>query len=504
MTTLIVNKSSTTLVRFINFLNGRPILKNVLKHLYTLRNKYNCYNQISKTSPIDTPLKNKSLTYLFNKRFSGMRCCFAAPFGKINYSISYSTTVASTLNGHSLTDTCDIKMKNFYEWFSGFTDAEGSFYIAISKNCSFRFQINLHKDDLNVLYYIHQSLGFGEVRSYNNYASFTVTRLKDIAQLINIFDKFPLQGSKWLNYRDFVLAFQLYTNSNNSSDVLKEIAKLKNNMNRLRLDYTISKDKVINITSYWLLGFIEGEGCFSINRHNNYRLDFSLSQSSIDLELMKSIKVYLENLTGAEGNYTNALGISEVRSNNPNHKSTTRIETARIPFITNILIPFLDSLTWQSKKYLDFQDWKNILKLKEQGHHLSEKGSKLIDLIISQTNNNRLSTSLNHVIVDREQILAKVNELLDGPANFEIRNSRKFVVSLNKYYHSSRKNVYVIIVDEKGNKLHVFDSLADCAKFLNVDPSTVSKRKSKEIPFIFENKTVYIKNEKASEDGASS
>jgi hypothetical protein len=140
------------------------------------------------------------------------------------------------------------------------------------------------------------------------------------------------------------------------------------------------------------------------------------------------------------------------------------------------------------------------LKLKEQGHHLSEKGSKLIDLIISQTNNNRLSTSLNHVIVDREQILAKVNELLDGPANFEIRNSRKFVVSLNKYYHSSRKNVYVTIVDEKGNKLHVFDSLADCAKFLNVDPSTVSKRKSKDIPFIFENKNVYIKNEKASEE----
>jgi hypothetical protein len=136
------------------------------------------------------------------------------------------------------------------------------------------------------------------------------------------------------------------------------------------------------------------------------------------------------------------------------------------------------------------------LRLKEEGHHLSEKGGKLIDLIISQTNNNRLSTSLNRVVVDREQLFAKVNELLNGPSNFEIRNSRKFIVSLNKYYHSSRKNVYVIIVDEKVNKLHVFDSLADCAKFLKIDPSTVSKRKSKGIPFIFENKTVYIKNEK--------
>ena len=71
----------------------------------------------------------------------------------------------------------------------------------------------------------------------------------------------------------------------------KKITKLKKNMNRLRLDYTIPKDKVINITSYWLLGFIEGEGCFSINKHNNYRLDFSLSQSSTNSELMKNIKV---------------------------------------------------------------------------------------------------------------------------------------------------------------------------------------------------------------------
>lgn len=488
------------LVKFINFLNGRPELKFELTHLYKIMNRYFSYSKNSHISPIylHAPLcgKNLGLTFALNKSFLVR-----------NYSILSSTAAGlacAVSKGSHSTDSWDREIKNFYAWFSGFTDAEGSFYIAISKICSFRFQINLHKDDLNVLYYIQRSLGFGEVRFYSNYASFTVTRLKDVAQLINILKKYPLQGSKWLNYRDFVLAFELYTNSNNSTKPLKEIAELKNNMNRLRLDYTMPNDKVINITSYWLLGFIEGEGCFSINKHNNYRLDFSLSQSSTNSELMKCIKVYLENLSVAyvactEGDYTNALGISEVRSNNPNHESTTRIETTRISFISDVLIPFLESLTWQSKKYLDFQDWKNIFKLKEQGHHLSEKGSKLIDLIISQTNNNRLSTSLNRTVVDREQLWAKVNELLNGPSNFEIRNGRKFVVSLNKYYHSSRLNVCVVLVDEKGNTLHSFDSLGDCAKFLNVDPSTISKRKSKGIPFIFENKTVYIKNEKSSD-----
>jgi len=147
--------------------------------------------------------------------------------------------------------------------------------------------------------------------------------------------------------KDFASAFDIYISSKDKANALKEILRLKNNMNRLRLDYALPEDKFISITPYWLLGFIEGEGCFSINKHNNYRLDFSLCQSSTNFELMKSIKLYLENLRvlGQENNYKNALGISEVRSNNPNHQSTTRIETTRIPFITDILIPFLDSLT---------------------------------------------------------------------------------------------------------------------------------------------------------------
>jgi hypothetical protein len=396
-----VNKSFTESVILINILNSKPILKNIFTHLYKLRKiNYGYY----KNSHIGLYVPNRDFTCIYNKGFLVR---------------SYSTlSLTDVSNKDNLTD--DIKMKNFYEWFSGFVDAEGCFYISISKICSFRFQINLHKDDINVLHSIQKSLGFGEVRSYKNYASFTVTRLKDIAQLLKIFDKYPLQGSKWLDYRDFVKAFELYTNSAYSTDVLKEITNIKNNMNRLRLDYTMPKD--INISPYWLLGFIEGEGCFSINKHNNYRLDFSLCQSSTNLELMKSIKLYLENLSNTKSDYTNAISISEVKFNNPNQKSVIRIETARVPYITDVLIPFLEGLTWQSKKFLDFQDWKNILKLKEQGHHLTEKGAKLIDLIISQTNN-RLSTSLDRVVVDREQLLAEVNDLLKGPSNFEIKTT---------------------------------------------------------------------------------
>ena len=82
---------------------------------------------------------------------------------------------------------------------------------------------------------------------------------------------------------------------------------------------------------------------------------------------------------------------------------------------------------------------------------------------------------MSQPIADRAQVLDQVNLLL-SPSNLSKEMGEKWVVSLNKYYNSSRKNICVGIVDEKGNNLHSFDSLADCAKFLNVKPSTVSKR----------------------------
>lgn len=208
---------------------------------------------------------------------------------------------------------------------------EGFFYVIITgQTCSFRFQINLHKDDINVLYFIQNILGFGEVRSFDNYSSFTVTRLKDIAKIIDIFYQYPLQSTKWLNFLDFAKAYRLYTNQPKNSKLIEEILNIKNGMNQKRSDFTIPKDKAINITPYWLLGFIEGEGCFSINRHNKFRLDFSLSQAIIDLNLMQNIKIYLENLPGTGGNYGGALNISVAKSTNSKHKASTRIETTRI------------------------------------------------------------------------------------------------------------------------------------------------------------------------------
>jgi hypothetical protein len=196
------------LVKLINFLNGKPKFNIDPIHLYTARALKKRYIKNNNIWPIylHVPLKNSGITYKLNKSLLVR-----------NYSnLPLTTKLKESITSPGISSNTK-EMQNFYTWFNGFTDAEGSFYIAISKTCSFRFKINLHKDDLNVLYYIQRSLGFGEVRLYDNYASFTITRLKDIAQLVDIIPvwcaarsaqraarsthgMYPLQGSKWLNY----------------------------------------------------------------------------------------------------------------------------------------------------------------------------------------------------------------------------------------------------------------------------------------------------------------
>lgn len=53
----------------------------------------------------------------------------------------------------------------------------------------------------------------------------------------------------------------------------------------------------------------------------------------------------------------------------------------------------------------------------KKGHHYSKEGKDLIDLILSQMNNNRLSTS-NQPIIDRDELNLKIQALLNKPSNF--------------------------------------------------------------------------------------
>ena len=109
----------------------------------------------------------------------------------------------------------------------------------------FRFHIELHVDDINILHKIAETLGVGKVKlvKTRNSAEFSVSVFEDIVRVIlPIFQEFPLQTTKYLDFTSFSEAVQIKLRSQSSgsrkiiskTDLIK-IKNLKTNMNSGRL-----------------------------------------------------------------------------------------------------------------------------------------------------------------------------------------------------------------------------------------------------------------------------
>ncbi len=367
--------------------------------------------------------------------------------------------------------------ENFIEWFRGLVDGEASFIVRPQFIYAFKFtfQITLHIDDVKLLYFIKESLGFGRVWIGKSVAVFKLESLEYLRKIIEIFRDHPLNTTKQLNFLYFKKAYELYS-SNKNDDKMKLKQAIDNiiiYMNSKRSVFHPRPDNTkARITPYWLLGFVEGEGSFYISKSNKYSLGFNICQSNRDLTLMQEIKTYMLSLPGITNKNNDFIHLSITKA--PNYKTFDMIylKIYHLDYINNVLIPFLDSMKWQSKKELDYLDWKTILKLKELGMHYTDEGVKLIDQILSQMNINRLSTN-SKPKPDRTFLLICINKLLrSGGSNFEIRNGRTFIKSLNKYY-SDPKCVKVQLQDKDGKVIQTFGSLSSCWRFLGVYPATV-------------------------------
>jgi len=386
-------------------------------------------------------------------------------------------------------------VNNFYEWFTGLTDGEGSFNISIrnTQNFSFSFEITMHIDEEDLLKFIQQTLEVGKVSLSGNTARFSVNRREDIANIISIFIKYPLQSTKYLNFLSFSKAFELYgSSSRKSPELFEEISKIKANMNTLRTDFSEMETRKFSITPYWVLGFVEGEGSFTVAKRD-YTLLFILTQSAKDLRLMEEVQNFFLSICNDQfyGKYVNE-GVRLYRDTKSN-TDAVYVSIGREDIITKIIIPFFDSLSWHSKKEKDYQDWKTILRLKQLGLHYTDEGIRVINLILNQMNLKRLSSS-NSVKVDKESLNKSIVNLLNGPSNIETHeDGRIFVKSLNRYFNqAARDKIQVEVKDESGLTVNIFDSITSCAKYYNVSRSSLQwKLKNNKLATINVKDTTY-------------
>ena len=212
------------------------------------------------------------------------------------------------------------------------------------------------------------------------------------------------------------------------------------------------------------MGFVEGDGSFSLTKANLIWI-FSIGKKG-NLVLMKAIQDFFINLArdlNDEAQYVYITGS----------------ESMHYIFIKKSI-----NSIFYTKKELDYKDWKTIFKIKELDLHYTKEGKYLIDFILGQMNNNRLSTyKLSQT--KRTFSFIEIEFFFNRSSNYEIQKDGRIIIKSSSKYSWSRKSIKILLKDSQGL---TFNSRASCAYFLGVSSFTVAK--------IIKMKTLYTLMEK--------
>lgn len=374
----------------------------------------------------------------------------------------------------------------FIEWFVGLCEAESNFLIRGRKNkegeivgFEFVFRICLHKDDRKVLEYINNTLGCGRLNTERNVLVFTISQLSDIETiLIPLFEKFPLNTTKNLDYLNFKKAFFMFKNRKSSAlnlpDLYQEILVLKDTMNEKRKDFAFPDSHSVRITGNYLVGLLEGDGSFYLNKED-MTVRVSLVTTTVNRLVLEKIREFflslLDEYSYMLGSTTKLINIydKKVKGNN---KPVSILEIYQIDFICNILIPYFNNIEFRTKKNLDYLDFKTIAFLILEGKYLTAKGKELIIKLGDTMNNNRLSTNSNILVLD-EITKSELDLLIKSEPLIHIDyEGRAMIISEKKYIRST----YIIKAYFINSSFNYFTNGNSCAKFLHVSNDTITKR----------------------------
>ena len=275
------------------------------------------------------------------------------------------------------------EVENYY--VSGFCDADSSFTVSVLKKSNMkigwtvlaRLIITLHKKDVDLLYRIQTCLGdVGTIKLRNNsdVVDFVVGSVGDLVnKVIPFFLKYPLITRKRADFIIFNKIVELIDQKEHLTlEGIQKIVNLKASMNKgltdaLKQAFPETKpiprpviDKSLcTINPWWLAGFIDGEGSFSVSirkssSHNTgyqVSLIFEISQHLIDVELMENIVKYLQ------------VGKLILRNSHP----LVIYQVIRFSEISENILPFLNKyplLGGVPPKRLEFEDWAKAAELR--------------------------------------------------------------------------------------------------------------------------------------------
>lgn len=288
--------------------------------------------------------------------------------------------------------------EEFKQWLVGFIDAEGNFQVFMDrKYLRVMFRINLHIDDVEILYKIKEFLGVGKVVIGKTSATYIINNTADLINvLFPILDQYKLLTTKYLDYQDFCKVVNKLIINNSSVFTGSDLTWLENcikNMNSGRdiINYELIPNT--SVTLFWLLGFIEGEGSFGFKNLVPY---FQIGQNVRNTHVLTAISKFLSSLS-SEFKFSE-LSVS-LKENSTLNKSTNVLVISyhNIDSLHDILAHLLIQFPFQTRKGTDFYHWCIVLYMHKFGYIYLTEGRKLAVNIASFVNKSRYSTSINKV-----------------------------------------------------------------------------------------------------------
>ena len=158
----------------------------------------------------------------------------------------------------------------------------------------------------------------------------------------------------------------------------------------------------MNLDSQWVVGFVDGEGCFHIGLNKNSGMslgiqvlpEFTVVQHERDIALLHALK--------------NVFGCGNVC---PNHGARKAFRVRNGEHLKKYVIPFFEKHKLKSKKRIDFEKFRDVVNLMALGEHLSEKGIEKIRKISDQMNRKAMQNQLETVSEVSNNLATQLDKL---------------------------------------------------------------------------------------------
>lgn len=140
----------------------------------------------------------------------------------------------------------------------------------------------------------------------------------------------------------------------------------------------------MNLQTQWIVGFVDGEGCFHIAINKNKKAtigyqvqaEFTVTQHQRNIQVLHALKEYFK------------CGVVRV-----NHGDRYCYRVRDFRHLTEIIVPFFEKHKLCTTKRVDFEKFRTALQLMEKKQHLTQEGLEKIRTIQKTMNRKSLENS---------------------------------------------------------------------------------------------------------------